>query len=331
MKLRPIIRREEAAALSLLTEGFPLLAQATWRQSFARMLAYAEEEGDGVVGQIGMAGGRDIGICLALPVSRSTYMQIPRRQVNLSAFYLRPGQEWMTTLFLRRLMADDSVDYVDVTASYSMREINRRIGFQDHSAGMVVVPTAAASWRPGGAGRLLALHDTPEDALSGDMRRLLAHHDRLGCVVLVVETGGAYHPLVLAATGRKGVAGARILLARDRALIREVIGPLSRHLLGRGLFYIEYDAVAAAADLPEALFWRRSSPVQMTRAPQGEAIDLTFSEFAFIPSPKLSVAVTTWPERTTQRVLHWSATGRFSAYADPATGMALQLAEFGIV
>lgn len=331
MKLRPITREEMACALTLLTEGFPLLPENTWRQSLARMLAYAEEEGDGVVGQIGMAGGRDVGICLALPVSRSVYTQTPRRQVNLSAFYLKPGQEWMTTLFLRRMMADDCVDYLDVTPSYSMREINRRIGFQDHSTGMVVVPTAAACWRPAGTCRLLALRDVPAGALSPAVMSLLVRHHRLGCVALVVEMEGEYHPLILAATGRKGVAGARVLLARDRALIRAVLGPLSRHLLGRGLFYLEYDAMAAPDDIPEALFWRRSSPVQMTRAPVGEAIDLTFSEFAFIPSPKLAVALKDLPQRAKHRVLRWSATDRISAYADPVTGVALQLAEYGIV
>lgn len=331
MKLRPITRNETAAALSLLTEGFPLLPENTWRQSFARMLAYAEEEGDGVVGQIGMAGGRDVGICLALPACRFVYAPTLRRQVNLSAFYLKPGHEWMTTLFLRRLMADDSVDYLDVTASYSMREINRRIGFQDHSAGMVVVPTAAACWRPGGVYRLLGLGDVPEGALSPQIHGLLEHHHRLGCVALVVEKEGDYHPLILATTGRKGVAGARVLLVRDRALVHAVLGPLSRHLLGRGLFYLEYDAMAAPENLPEALFWRRSAPVQMTRAPEGEAIDLTFCEFAFIPSPKLSAGMKDLPARTRDRILRWSATGRFSSYTDPVTGVALQLAELGVV
>jgi hypothetical protein len=251
--------------------------------------------------------------------------------VNLSAFYLKPGHEWMTTLFLRRLMADDSVDYLDVTASYSMREINRRIGFQDHSAGMVVVPTAVACWRPGGAYRLLDLGDVPEGALSPQIHGLLEHHHRLGCVALVVEKEGEYHPLILATTGRKGVAGARILLVRDRSLVRAVLGPLSRHLLGRGLFYLEYDAMAAPENLPEALFWRRSAPVQMTRAPEGEAIDLTFSEFAFIPSPKLSAGMKDLPARTRDGILRWSATGRFSSYTDPVTGVALQLAELGVV
>lgn len=330
MKLRAITRAETNAALALLGEGFPILPPDIWRMSVERMFTYADRTCGGVIGQIASAGGRDVGICLAIPANRTTYVQQARREINLSSFYLRPGNEWMTTLFLRRLMADDAFEYLDVTASHSIREINRRLGFSDHPAGPAVVPTFVAACRPSWYVRLLSPSQVPASALEAAQRRIVKEHQHLGCICLVIEDCGNFHPVILAPTSRKGVPGARVLLARDPLLVRRAIGGLSRHLLRSGTLFIECDGLAAT-DLPEAAIWGGSGPTQVTNPPAGEAIDLTFSELAFIPPKGLRMIVRHLSARAKKHFLGLPVVRHFEIYADPATGVALKFVELGVL
>lgn len=330
MKLQPISRANLDAALHLLAEGFPALPAHVWRDCLEKMLAYAESIGEDAIGRILQAGGEDAGICLTLPANRHIYAATPRRDMNFSAFYMRPGRQWMTTLFLRRLMADPAVDYLDLTPSHSMREINRRLGFADQSAGIMLVPVAIASLRPSRQVRLMALSQVQDDRLDAAHRRILEAHRMLGCHCLVIEEEGVLHPLILAPTRHKGIAGARVILARDRALVRRALGPISRYLLRRGFAYLEYDAMEKHG-VPEAIFWRQAAPVQTTCALDSDAIDLTFCELAFIPSRRIQASVRTLPQRLKARLRVLCGTDRVTLMADPATGMALKLAEIGLV
>ncbi len=331
MKLRPIVRDEAQAALTLLAEGFPVLTPDTWKTSLDGMFSYADRTASGVVGWIAQAGGRDVGICLALAARRSLYRMTARDEVNLSAFYLRPGCEWMTSLFLRRMMSDSDVDYLDITASYSMREINRRLGFVDHGEGMVVVPTAIAAFRPAAGTSVVPLPAAAGLPLDPDLQTLLTEHDRLGCISLVVELPDGLYPVILARTSRKGLPGARVILARDRALIVSALGPLCRHLLACGFTYLEFDGFSTHG-IAEALFWRRSSPVQRTRPMAGEeAIDLTYCELVFIPPPPAGHQWQQLPSRARDYVRNSPVVSRAAAYGDPATGVALKMMELGVI
>lgn len=286
MKLRPILRAEAHTAASLLAEGFPVHAIDTWRDSIRLLFSHVATADDGSIGYIASAGGRDVGIGLAFSTRRTAYEAEPRDIVNLAAFYMRTGHEWMTTPFLRRMMKDPDVEYVDLTASVAMREVNRRLGFVDRSEGMVVVPTFAAALRPGRGVRILAGNDVPAGAMAEEHRRLLARHGRLNAISLAIEIDGELHPLILARTFRKRVYGARVILARDRALIRAVLGPLARYLLRLGIVFLEFDA-CAKEKIPEAIFVSRFAPVQSTRPSDNPAIDHTFSELMFIPPPRV--------------------------------------------
>lgn len=284
MKLRPILRADAHQAASLLSEGFPVHPLRTWQESIRMLLSHAERGGNEPIGHIASAGGRDVGIGLAIPGRRTAYEDRPRKVVNLAAFYMRPGNEWMTTPFLRRMMKDPATEYVDLTASVAMREVNRRLGFTDRSRGVVVVPTALSAMRPGRGARIVPVSGLPAGKLSPDHHALLAEHARLQGIALAVEVDGACHPLILAWSCRKRVWGARVVLAKDRELIRTVLGPLSRHLLGLGILFLEFDAMSKAG-IPEAAFVTRFAPVQSTMPSANPAIDHTFSELMFIPPP----------------------------------------------
>ena len=279
MKLRPIRRPDAEAASALLAEGFPVRPRQSWAACLAAIFAHCESHGHETIGSIAARAGDDVGLCLAIPSRRVAYVSAPRDVVNLSAFYLRPGNEWMASLFLRRLMTDPSADHVDLTASQSMRKLNRRLGFADRSRGEVVVPLALSALRPSRGARL-----APRDMLGQVHRRLLEAHERLGCIVAAVRLDGACHPLIFARSRHRGVAGARVILARDRELIRASLGAVARHLLRRGLHFLEFDA-ASKHGVREALFRTGAAPVQTTQEPEGAAIDHCFTELVFIPPP----------------------------------------------
>jgi hypothetical protein len=293
MKLRPILRTDAHAAANLLHEGFAVHSRETWKDSVDRLFAHVEQHSAQSIGFIASAGGRDIGIGLAIPGVRSAYEPSPREVINLAAFYLRPGNEWMTTLFLRRMMKDPSVEYVDLTASVQMREVNRRLGFIDHTRGAVVVPTALASLRPGRGVRILQPCDRAAAGLSSEHRTLLEQHDRLGAISLVVEIDGLCHPLILVRNRRKRIPGARVILARDKDLLRAVAGPLSRFLLKQGILFLEFDSPSPVS-IAGSVFVSLAAPVQSTWQGNSNVIDHTFSELLFIPPPR-NRAVVRWP------------------------------------
>ena len=282
MKFRPITREENAVATALLAEGFPALAETTWKDSLARIFDYVEARGERSVGSIVTSSRGDLGICLAIPATRHAFAQSPSSVINLACFYMRPGQEWRTPLVLKRLMAEASANYLDVTASPVMRELNRKLGFVDQAGGMVIVPLLPAALRRSPGVRIHARDSAPATQLESRLHELLSAHAALGCVALVVEWQGGLHPLILAPGRRKGVAGARVILAPSRALLREAAGALARHLLPRGYLFMDFDADSKEG-FPLSLFWTRSPPVQVLGAHDAEIIDLTFSELVFIP------------------------------------------------
>lgn len=284
MKLQPIHRGDTARAVTLLAEGFPEHSPEIWLACLANIFGHCERFGRDSIGQFATANGSEIGICLTIPSCRAIYADSPREAVNLSAFYLRPGNEWRATLFMRRLMADAAVEYIDLTATESMRKLNRLLGFADRSRGAVVVPLALAALRFSRGTRILPLDDVPPGMLAADLLDILQEHSRLGCMAVGIELDGICHPLILVPSSRRGIPGMRVILARDRQLLQRALGTIARYLLKRGVRFLEFEALTKSG-FPEALFRTGAEPVQTTHEPNTEAIDHTFSELAFIPLP----------------------------------------------
>ena len=323
MKLRPITRSEASAAVSMLSEGFPVHSRKTWQESVHRLLAHAERGWDGTIGQIASQDGADIGVGLAIPGTRSAYEAEPLKVVNFAAFYLRPGKEWMTTLFLRRMMKDATVEYVDITASVAMRDVNRRLGFVDRTHGVVVTPTVLAAMRPGRGVRIIRFEDLTPGMLSPEHMQLLEQHARLQAISLAVEVDGVMHPLILVKSPRKRVVGARVVLARNVDLVRRVAGPLARHLIRSGILFIEFDSPAPVGMLG-SVFISRFAPAQSTRIDQSGVIAHPFSELMFIPPPS-NRPVFEWTRRRNSSLPFGLVD--VSITAAPTTGVVMNLAE----
>ncbi|MBX9466308.1 MAG: hypothetical protein KL840_25575 [Aquamicrobium sp.] len=281
MKLRPIEIGEAGKAAALLAEGFPSHSHEAWAGTVERLFAHVQAIGETSIGQFVMAGGDEIGLCLAIPSYRMAYADPPTRIVNLASFFLRPGHEWMAPLLMRRLTADRSVEYTDLTASPSMRKINRQTGFVDHSEGSVFIPVPVAALRAGRGARVLPLGAIRPGALPDAHIRLLEQHAALGSIAVALEVHGTCHPLILTSSPRRRMPSARVILVRDRQLIRKGLGPIARHLMKRGFAFLEFDA-RAKVGFPEAMFRTEVAPVQSTRDTADEAIDHTFSEMVFL-------------------------------------------------
>ena len=177
MKLRPIEIGEAGKAAALLAEGFPSHSHEAWAGTVERLFAHVQAIGETSIGQFVMAGGDEIGLCLAIPSYRMAYADPPTRIVNLASFFLRPGHEWMAPLLMRRLTADRSVEYTDLTASPSMRKINRQIGFTDHSDGSVFVPVPVAALRAGLGAKIVPLDAIRQGAMPDAHLRLLEQRE----------------------------------------------------------------------------------------------------------------------------------------------------------
>lgn len=324
MKLRPILRADANAASALLAEGFPVHSRQIWQESVRRLFSHVEDGWDGSIGYIASDGDKDVGIGLAIPGLRSAYEPEPRKVVNLAAFYLRNGSEWMTTLFLRRMMKDSSIEYVDITASVAMREVNRRLGFTDRTHGSVMAPTALAALRPAPAARIVPFEQIPAGILSPAHMELLEYHHRLQAISLAAEIDGVWHPLILVKNYRKRVVGARVVLARDIELIRRVAGPLSRHLLTLGILFLEFDSPAPVG-MAGTVFVRRAAPAQSTWGSGNGIIDHTFSELLFIPPPSKR-PVFEWRRRRGNSALPFGLLDA-SITTAPTTGIMLSVAE----
>ncbi|HWD14085.1 hypothetical protein P8H26_12940 [Pseudochrobactrum sp. sp1633] len=281
MKLRPLTIDQLDCAARLLNEGFHKLSEATWRANLLDIFSHAETLGRSTIGYIAFNKEGDIGICLAIPLVRSIYEQEPVEAINLAAFYIKRDYQWMAAVFLRRIISTSHVDYVDVTASFSMRKINTHLGFSTSAIATLVVPLPTAVWRPSKGAVIRAYDPQLSEGLSEDTTQILSDHIDLGCLVLMIEMNGERHPVILQPKKRGGLRSTRVILVKDRTLIYDALGPLARYLMLRGFFFLELD-VLNKPDLWGCSLRKRSAPVQSTLPRLNDAIDHTYTELVFI-------------------------------------------------
>ncbi|WP_374833790.1 hypothetical protein [Paenochrobactrum pullorum] len=281
MKLRAIEIDELDQAATLLHEGFSKRSKVKWLADLRDMHRHAEELGYKNIGFIASNKETDLGICLAVPLIRSIYEAEPVKAINIAAFYMKPEFKWMAALFLRRIMTENDVDYVDVTASSSMRKVNAHLGFTTSATGLLVVPLIATAFRPFKRAKIRRYNPKKSRLFADNTSKILQDHIALGCRVLTIEQDGQIHPVILSPKKRGSLPSARVILTKDRQLIENSIGSLARYLLIRGLFFLEMD-VFSKPDLWESSLRKRSAPVQSTRISSTEAIDHTYTELVFV-------------------------------------------------
>lgn len=281
MKLRPIDIDELDQAATLLHEGFDKRSKEKWLADLRDMLNHAAIQGASSIGYIAANKQGDIGICLAVPFVRSFYEAEPVASINIAAFFLKKKYEWMAALFLRRIMVETDIDYVDVTASASMRKVNALLGFTTSAIGLLVVPLAASALRPFQSAKIRRYNPLKSKQFSESQAQILQDHLALGCMVLTIERKGEVCPVILSPKKRGSLASARVILTKDRDLLLNSIGSLSRYLLAHGYFFLEMD-VFSKPDLWEGSLRKRSAPIQSTKPKATDVIDHTYTELVFV-------------------------------------------------
>lgn len=73
----------------------------------------------------------------------------------------------------------------------------------------------------------------------------------------------------------------RVILMKDRALLKKSLGSLSRYLLKQGFLFLEFE-VQQKTEIAEGFLRAGTSCVQSTRKLPCTAIDHSFSELVFV-------------------------------------------------
>jgi len=207
--------------VSLLCEGFPMRSPAYWRNGLARLGARTrppttEKYGYGLVSNGALAG-----VVLSIP-SIHEGIDGPMALVNISSWYARPAFRGPPAKELyRHATRRDDVSYTNLSAAPHTIKTITAFGFREWSAGQVI----AVSWHNEGsspaAGRVLTTAQAEAAGLSAADGEVLADHERLGCLTLVVETDDGLSPLIFVRRRIKGlVPCAQLIYCRD---LREVV------------------------------------------------------------------------------------------------------------
>jgi hypothetical protein len=278
VRLQAIDDSSHGDAVELLSRGFPERTPAFWEASLKRLAAYRRETNGRPIGQMMKVNGKPVGVILTIESKRRDGAQA-RGVVNLSSWYIDEEHRWLAARMLSRVIADDSVLYVDLSPSAETMKLNERLGFQTAARGVVLffLPWTAVTGRA--QGEMISYERLPAGALEGDDAVLLGHHRDLGCIAAALRTADGYHPLLFHAVRRKGLPVARSILAPSRQLIVDHIGSISRFLLRRGVPFLSLNGEAATGGIP----WNRSASVQVKgRWEEGDRLDHTYSEIVFL-------------------------------------------------
>ncbi|SFA80338.1 hypothetical protein SAMN03159496_00455 [Rhizobium sp. NFR07] len=274
LKLHAIGRDGLEAAAELLLQGFPSRSLAFWQDGLKRLSDYSNDANAGSIGNMLMADGVPVGVLLTINRRDS---QTDRKIVNLSGWYVREDHRWYAPRMLLSALSDAGAVYTDLTPSDAAVAMNDRLGFRTigYDVHLLPLPLLAVTGR--GRGRLRSIDDLPEGALAGPIRQDLARHRALGCIVTTIEAGGKFHPLVFDTFRRKGIPIARVIYAESNDLIIEHLGPLSRHLIARGIPLLSL-RMPERSTLPCSWLWRRGLRYQVKGEWDERKTDELYSE-----------------------------------------------------
>ncbi len=275
MELRAIEEQDLGSAETLLCRGFPERPRWFWRSRLAALQSYRKQAGVGPIGTLLRIKGEDVGVLLTIESPPGL-----GRKVNLSSWYVEDGARLAAARMLQKSVVGDAV-YTDLTPTREVRLLNERIGIVPVRLGSLLAPTPIDALRLD-RGRVLPFA-TSTAPLSDPHRQMLADHAAMGLDAAVLEADGAAMPLIFMPTRFRGLAGARVIHATSRDMLRRHRGAIARYLLGRGKLFTEIEANRDEAWSGSAFAPNRSAvfakgPVD----PHG--IDHAYSELVFLHS-----------------------------------------------
>jgi hypothetical protein len=162
---------------------------------------------------------------------------------HLTGWYVLPEYTFYSTLLEKRATRGSNVSYINTSARPNTYKIIQAQGFRKYSKGQFIIMNLLhALDRNKGADMLVHedasgyYHNMPEF-------ELMKVHARLGSICLWGLKDGHAHPFILQKKKLKGfLPAAQLIFCRDVTDVSTFIGPLSRHLMSRGIFIISMDA-----------------------------------------------------------------------------------------
>lgn len=264
----------------LLRAGFPHRTLSYWQDGLRRMAAYAPPEGMPRFGHLLASGDTPVG---ALLLISSTVANASAHAVrgNVSSWYVQPDFRAYAPMLASRATRNDAVTYVNVwPASHTVSTIQAQ-GFVKGAGGYFVGLPALGPprrnidivWRQDEWGR--------SRFISAAQLRLMADHERFGCVCLWCETKDGGRPFIF----RKRVSGsvrlpsAMLIYADSLDDFEDCAAPLGRFLARRGMPAILVGADRPLRNMPGRYFSQKMHIYYKgAHAPRGS--DLSYTDAA---------------------------------------------------
>lgn len=277
--IEPITAGNTEEALAILSRGFPSRSVEFWRSGLDRLVRYHDIAAAGPSGYIMTAKGTPVGVMLTMRSTR-TGADRPRTVLNLSSWYVDEEHRWLAPRMLQKVLGEQADVVTDLTPSEPVRAMIQKLGFVRRHEGALVAVLGLSALQFDLAASVSSFGGH-EDELDADTRRLLADHAELGCIVALLRTREALHPLVFSPTRRKHLASARLVYARNLAMVRAHVGAIARYLLAQGVLFAEIPANRGDSAFG-AWFTTRPPPTFVRGELDSDMVDHAYSEFVFL-------------------------------------------------
>lgn len=239
MALRPIDPAYVAAAVAVLSIGFPKATALFWQGALDRLRAFGGNAEAGVpIGHLLMADEKPVGVILTPAQMRTLPDGTRRKIVNLSSWYIDPAHRWRAPVMLRAVTRDADALYTDLTPTLEVQKMLPAFGFKPVNRGLkrLFTPLAALARRI--FGRVRDLKAAPGDAVPEATRALLESHRDFDCLPCALNAEGGWHPLLFKARRVRRLPAAELVYCEDHALLERHMAAVARYLLKRGKLFL---------------------------------------------------------------------------------------------
>lgn len=279
--LRPIDFQSLDETMPILSRGFPAIRPEGWKAALDRLRRFGASNPAAPAAHLLEAGGRDVGVMLAIPSTRPEAERTARRIVNLSSWYVDAEHRWSAPRMLRSIIACEASLYTDLTPSPPVRAMIGRFGFRGWTEGTLIFALPLFALRPAGPSRVVPLRDLPSDVFAAPTRRIMDEHAALDCLVGGLWDGRALHPLIFSRKVHRGIRAARLIFAEDRATVLAHVPAISRFLLREKFLLLAVNADRHER-IPGSIFTQRTAPTFYKGPTAPAQCDFAYSEFVFL-------------------------------------------------
>jgi hypothetical protein len=279
--LRPIGFQSLDEALPLLSHGFPEHPHSFWTAGLARLKRHGAADPASQLGYLLHVDGRDVGVILTIPSTRTKGAEPRMAVVNLSSWYIDERHRWRGPRMLQQVVANESTLYTDLTATKPVRAMIGRFGFRSWTEGTLIFPLPVFAIRPAGNAQIVPFHKLGADALEPEARRMLEDHASIGCIAAALDDNETLQPLIFSRTTRRGLPIARLIYAENLTAVTRNMAAISRFLLREKALLLAIKANPGDR-IAGSIFMPRSSPAFFKGKTAPPQCDLAYSEYAFL-------------------------------------------------